>query len=111
MKGLLSKGIALQADVIGPENILFAGASLHFFCPEILQAVAVKGLIFTQLKQINRDLRRRKTAARSGNKAGRLFVKKKCLNVGFGVYRGFPSEKKGKVIPRRGAENRKGAEI
>ena len=67
----------MQVDVIGPGNILFAAASLHFFCPEILQAVAAKGLIFTQFKQItNRHLRRRKTAARSGNIADLLLGKK-----------------------------------
>ena len=30
--------------VTGPENILFSGASMHFFWPGILQAGAVKGL-------------------------------------------------------------------
>ena len=30
MKGLLSKGIAFNVDVIGPENILSAGVSMHF---------------------------------------------------------------------------------
>ena len=29
VKGFLSKRIALKIDVIGPENKLFAGASLH----------------------------------------------------------------------------------
>ena len=45
MNGLLPKGIGLNIDVIGPENILFAGTSVPVFCPEILQAGAVKGLI------------------------------------------------------------------
>ena len=30
MKGVLPKRIALKVDVIGPEDILFAGASEHF---------------------------------------------------------------------------------
>ena len=30
VKGLLLKGTALNVDVIGPENILFAGASVQF---------------------------------------------------------------------------------
>ena len=34
--------------VIGPENIPFAGASVHIFRPEILQAGAVKGLTNVQ---------------------------------------------------------------
>ena len=42
MKGFSSKCIALKIDVIGPENVLFAS-------PEILQAGAVKGLIFCNL--------------------------------------------------------------
>ena len=29
MKGFSSKRIALKADVIGPENVLFAGASVQ----------------------------------------------------------------------------------
>ena len=29
MKGISSKGIALEVDVMGPENILFAGMSVH----------------------------------------------------------------------------------
>ena len=45
VKGLLSKGTALNVGDKGPKTIVFAGASMHFFCPEILQAVAVKGLI------------------------------------------------------------------
>ena len=40
-----------KVDVIGPENRLFAGASvLHSFSPEILQAGAVKGLKFSKNK-------------------------------------------------------------
>ena len=39
------KGIGLNVHVIGPENVLFAGTSMQVFCPEILQAGAVKGLI------------------------------------------------------------------
>ena len=40
------KKLALNLDVIGPEIILFPGASIHafFFCPEMLQTGAVKGL-------------------------------------------------------------------
>ena len=44
MKGSPSKLIALKTNVIGPENILFAGASVHRVSPEILQAGAVKGV-------------------------------------------------------------------
>ena len=42
--------------------------------------------------------------------AGLLLWKKKCLGVrSEGVQRGFLSERKGKVIPCRGAEDRKSA--
>ena len=44
MKGFAPKHITLKVDVIGSENILFAGASLHPSAPDILQAEAVKGL-------------------------------------------------------------------
>ena len=38
-----------------------------------------------------------------------MFWKKKCFEIGFeGVQRGFLSERKGMVIPRRRAEDRKG---
>ena len=41
--------------------------------------------------------------------AGLLFLKKKCLEVWFeGVQRGLLLERKGEVIPCRGAKNRKG---
>ena len=33
MKGLSSKRTALKVDVIGPENILFAGISIYIFQP------------------------------------------------------------------------------
>ena len=37
--------MALKVDVIGPENVLFAGASVHLrFSPGTVQAGAVKGL-------------------------------------------------------------------
>ena len=49
MKGSSSKRTALKGDVIGPENILFAGNPC-IFSPEILQAGAVKGL-----NQLGRD--------------------------------------------------------
>ena len=46
MKGSSSERIGLKVDnyVIGPENRLFAGASVHLSALEILQAGAVKGL-------------------------------------------------------------------
>ena len=44
MNGVSSERLALKVDVIGPENIPFAGASVHHSAPEILQAAAVKGL-------------------------------------------------------------------
>ena len=46
MKGFSfsSKHIALKADVIGQENILFAGVSVHHSARKFLQAGAVKGL-------------------------------------------------------------------
>ena len=34
MKGFSSKRIALKLDVIGPENILYAGASVHLSARE-----------------------------------------------------------------------------
>ena len=52
MKGLSAQRIALKVDVIGPENILFAGI---FFSPEILQAGAVKGLMSTETSRLIRD--------------------------------------------------------
>ena len=42
------KCTTLKADVIGLENVLFAGAYIHFLNPEILQAGAVKGLTLAQ---------------------------------------------------------------
>ena len=44
------------------------------------------------------------------NMTGLLFSKKKCLGIwSEGVQRGFLSERKGKIIPYRGAANRKSA--
>ena len=43
-KGFSSKHIALKVDGIGPENLLFAGASAHLSSRKIGQAGAVKGL-------------------------------------------------------------------
>ena len=47
--------------------------------------------------------------SRGKNMAGLLFWIKECFEVGFeGVQRGFLSDRKGKVIPYRGAEDGKG---
>ena len=45
MEGSSSKRIVLKVDVIGAENILFAGAAVHYSARKFLQAGAVKGLI------------------------------------------------------------------
>ena len=44
MKGSPSKPTALKIEVTGPENIPFAGVSMHLSAPEILRAGSVKGL-------------------------------------------------------------------
>ena len=43
MKGLYHKRIALKVDVIGPENILLAGTSVHLSTRNVLQAVGNEG--------------------------------------------------------------------
>ena len=45
LKGFLSKRTALKVDVIGAENILFAGASVHLSARKFYMLGQVKGLI------------------------------------------------------------------
>ena len=50
MNAFSSKHIALKVDVIGPENLLFAGRHVRaVFSPEIVQAGAGVGLIIIKI--------------------------------------------------------------
>ena len=70
--------------------------------------LTMQNFIYTQLKQTtNRDFRRKKTAARNGKHGRSIVLGGKCLEVRFGVQRRFLSERKGKDIPCRGAEDQK----
>ena len=61
MKGSPLKRIELKIDVIGPENILFAGASVCHSARKYLQAGAEKGLNRWEVLIVTHLLHRRLT--------------------------------------------------
>ena len=70
--------VFIQSKILSGETILSAYTNTHS-----RRHVYTHNLIYRQLKEItNRDLRRRKIAARSGNMADIFFGKKQCLEVG-----------------------------
>ena len=72
--------------------------------------LTIHNFICSQLYHtVNRDLRWRKTAAERETWQVYCFGKKMSWCLTEGVQRGFLSERKGKVIYCRGAEDRKGA--
>ena len=73
--------------------------------------LTIQNSVYNQLKQItNRDLGRGRYQRGGEDMAGLPSWINSCLEFRFeGVQRGFLSERKGKVIPCRGAEDRKGA--
>ena len=62
--------------------------------------------IYSQFRHITNTERQQRGTE---NMAGLELWKKKCLEVRFEAYGKFLSERKGKVIPCRGSEDRKGA--